>query len=115
MNLDSLRVAFDEQVRRNTTTLLPGVAGFRDTGDVVWELAVPGQRRSSVDWSDLDGASADGAIAGQVEFFRRRGEVFEWQLLGYDQPAEPADPAEHAFEPVTATTTYVWTPDAPAA
>lgn len=88
MDLDSLRAAFDEQVRRNTTTLLPGVAGFRDTGGVLCELAVPGQRRSCVNWSGLDESSADDAIAGQVDFFRRRGEVFEWQLLGYDQPAD---------------------------
>ena len=88
MDLDKLRAAFDEQVRRNTTTLLPGVAGFLDTGDVVCELAVPGQRRSCVSWSGLDPTSADAAIAGQVDYFRGRGEVFEWQLLGYDQPAD---------------------------
>lgn len=88
MDLDSVRAAFDEQVRRNTTTLLPGVAGFRDIGGVLCELAVPGQRRSCVNWSGLDEDTADDAIAGQVDFFRRRGEVFEWQLLGYDQPAD---------------------------
>ena len=52
------------------------------------ELAVPGLRRSCVNWSDLDESRADDAIAGQVDYFRRRGEVFEWQLLGYDQPAD---------------------------
>jgi GNAT superfamily N-acetyltransferase len=88
MDLDRLRAAFDEQVRRNTTTLLPGVAGFRDTGKVLCEMAVPGLRRSCVNWSDLDESGADDAIAGQVDYFRRRGEVFEWQLLGYDQPAD---------------------------
>jgi GNAT superfamily N-acetyltransferase len=84
MDLDRLRAAFDEQVRRNTTTLLPGVAGFRDTGKVLCEMAVPGLRRSCVNWSDLDESGADDAIAGQVDYFRRRGEV----LLGYDQPAD---------------------------
>jgi hypothetical protein len=88
MDLDRLRAAFDEQVRRNTTTLLPGVAGFRDTGKVLCELAVPGLRRSCVNWSGLDESGADDAIAGEVDYFRRRGEIFEWQLLGYDEPAD---------------------------
>jgi hypothetical protein len=88
MDVDRLRAVFDEQVRRNTTTLLPGVSGIRADGGVLCELAVPGQRMSCVSWSELDAGSADAAIAGQVEFFRRRGEPFEWQLLGYDQPAD---------------------------
>jgi hypothetical protein len=91
MDVDELRSVFDEQVRRNTTTLMPGVAGMRAADGVLCELAVPGQRRSCVCWSDLDADSADEAIAGQVAFFRRRGEPFEWQLLGYDRPADLGD------------------------
>ena len=91
MNVEKLRPVFDEQVRRNTTTLMPGVAGIRAAGGVLCELAVPGLRVSCVCWSDLDADNADEAIAGQVEFFRRRGEPFEWQLLGYDRPADIGD------------------------
>lgn len=91
MDADSLRAVFDEQVRRNTRTLSPGVAEIRAAGGVLCEIAVPGQRRSCVCWSDLDEGTADDSIAAQVDFFRRRGEPFEWQLLGYDQPADLGD------------------------
>jgi GNAT superfamily N-acetyltransferase len=91
MDLDELRSAFDAQVRRNTTTLMPGVAGFTATDGLVCELGIPGQRRSCVNWSGLDESRADAAIAGQVDYFRRRDEPFEWQLLGYDQPADLGD------------------------
>jgi hypothetical protein len=88
MDMNKLRADFDEQVRRNTTTLRPGVAEYRAADGVLCELAVPGQGMSCICWSDLDENGADQAIAGQVDFFRRRGEAFEWQLLGYDQPAD---------------------------
>src|SRR5580700_7323411 len=91
MDLERLRSVFDAQVRRNTTTRMPGVAGFLDSGDLVCELGIPGQRQSCVNWSGLDESRADGAIARQVDYFRRRGEPFEWQLLGYDQPADLGD------------------------
>lgn len=91
MDADSLRAVFDEQVRRNTRTLSPGVAEIRAADGVLCEIAVPGQRRSCVCWSDLDEGIADDSIAAQVDFFRRRGEPFEWQLLGYDQPADLGD------------------------
>jgi hypothetical protein len=91
MDVDKLRAVFDEQVRRNTTDLRPGVAEIRAADGVLCEIAVSGQRRSCVSWSDLDEGTADDSIAGQVDFFRRRGEAFEWQLLGYDQPADLGD------------------------
>jgi GNAT superfamily N-acetyltransferase len=91
MDLERLPSVFDAQVRRNTTTRMPGVAGFLDSGDLVCELGIPGQRQSCVNWSGLDESRADGAIARQVDYFRRRGEPFEWQLLGYDQPADLGD------------------------
>jgi hypothetical protein len=91
MDVGKLRAVFDAQVRRNTTMLMPGVAEIRAADGVLCEVAVPGQRRSCVCWSDLDADSADESIAGQVDFFRRRGEAFEWQLLGHDQPADLGD------------------------
>jgi GNAT superfamily N-acetyltransferase len=88
MDLDELRAVFDEQVRRNTTTLRPGISEIRTADGVLCEIAVDGQGVSCVFWSDLDEDSADDAIAAQVDFFRSRGEAFEWWLLGYDWPAD---------------------------
>jgi hypothetical protein len=88
MDIDKLRAVFDEQVRRNQTVLRPGLAEIRAADGVLCEVVVQGQGMSCVCWSDLDASSADAAIAGQVGYFRRRGEAFEWQLLGYDQPAD---------------------------
>jgi|HubBroStandDraft_5_1064220.scaffolds.fasta_scaffold03588_2 hypothetical protein len=88
MDLPTLRAAFDEQVRRNPAMLMPGVAEISAADGVVRELAVPGQGRSAVVWSGLDARSANAAIAAQVDFFRRRGEAFDWQVLGYDEPAD---------------------------
>ena len=91
MDIEALRAAFDAQVRRNTADLRPGVAEIRATDRVVREQAVPGLGLSCVTWSGLDEHTADDAIAAQIEYFGRRGEPFEWQLLGYDQPADLGD------------------------
>jgi GNAT superfamily N-acetyltransferase len=88
MDMNKLRATFDEQVRRNVTMLRAGVAEIRAADGVLCEIAVQGQELSGVCWSDLDDGSADDAIAAQVDFFRRRGEAFEWQLLGYDRPGD---------------------------
>jgi GNAT superfamily N-acetyltransferase len=90
MNIEDIRTAFDAQVRRNTTMLAPGVAEISAEPGVLRELAVPGQGLSCIPWSGLDASNADEAIAAQVEFFRRRGETFEWTLLGYDKPPDLA-------------------------
>jgi GNAT superfamily N-acetyltransferase len=88
MDIRTLRAAFDEQVRRNTTMLMPGVAEISAAGGVLRQLAASGQGRSGIVWSDLNEDNADEAIAAQLDFFRRRGEDFDWQLLGYDEPAD---------------------------
>jgi GNAT superfamily N-acetyltransferase len=87
MDIRTLRAAFDDQVRRNTTMLMPGVAEISAAGGVLRQLAASGQGRSGIVWSDLNEDNADEAIAAQLDFFRRRGEDFDWQLLGYDEPA----------------------------
>jgi GNAT superfamily N-acetyltransferase len=88
MDRDAIVAAFDQQVRRNTEVLEPGVAELSALPGVVRELAVSGQGLSRIAWSELDEHTADEVIAAQVEFFRRRGEAFEWKLFGYDQPAD---------------------------
>jgi hypothetical protein len=88
MDLHELRAVFDRQVRRNTSTLMPGVADIRADDGVVRELAAPGQRMSAITWAGFDRRNADDVIAAQVDFFRRRHEAFEWKVFGYDQPAD---------------------------
>ncbi|MGF0173908.1 GNAT family N-acetyltransferase [Streptomyces sp. Marseille-Q5077] len=39
-------------------------------------------------WSDLDEASVDGAIDGQIAHFSGLGREFEWKLYGHDLPAD---------------------------
>jgi len=88
MNIDEIRAAFDEQVRRNASVLEPGVAAISAAPGVLRELATPGQGLSCITWTELDEHCADEVIAAQVDFFGSRGESFEWKLFGYDQPAD---------------------------
>ncbi len=99
--ISDVRAAYDTQIRRLTTPDEPGARvetvtsgagssgiGPSGAGTITRSLAPAGQGPSRVSWSDLDEASADGAIAAQVDFFRRRGEAFEWKLHDDDQPAD---------------------------
>jgi GNAT superfamily N-acetyltransferase len=81
--------AFDLQVRRNT---LPDGTGalLQADGPVIRRIAAPGHDGSGVLWSDLTKSTADRVIEAQVEFFRGRGEQFEWKLYSYDRPADLA-------------------------
>lgn len=89
MNREQALTAFDQQVRRSTTTDGTGAA-FEDDGAVVRRLARPGLGGSCVQWSGLDAGSADAVIAAQVALFSSRGDAFEWKLYSYDQPADLA-------------------------
>jgi GNAT superfamily N-acetyltransferase len=78
---------FDAQVRRGLHADGSGAVGEWD-GPVVRWTAAGGEGWSGITWSDLDPATADGVIAGQVAFFRGRAERFEWKLYSYDQPPD---------------------------
>jgi ribosomal protein S18 acetylase RimI-like enzyme len=81
--------AFDTQVRQNTEPADSGMLIEAD-GTVV-RCASPDSHGSSwINWSRLDSDNADAVIAAQVEFFRNRGQQFEWKLYDYDQPADLA-------------------------
>lgn len=90
MDRAAVLAAFNEQVRQSTAPDGTG-AVFEVDDFVVRRLAPPGQEGSGVIWSDLDRATADAVIAGQVAVFAGRGERFEWKLYDYDQPADLAD------------------------
>jgi GNAT superfamily N-acetyltransferase len=87
LNAASILAEFDAQVRRRTGPDGTGALGER-AGPVVRWTAVGAQGWSGIAWSDLDAGTADRVIAAQVEFFRGRGERFEWKLYGYDQPSD---------------------------
>ena len=83
----AVRAAYDAQVRQDAEPDQPGARVERADG--VLRTVVPaGQGPSRVTWSDLDSASADGAIAAQLAFFAARGQPFEWKLHDYDQPPD---------------------------
>jgi GNAT superfamily N-acetyltransferase len=89
VSLDAAAVlsAFDAQVRRGVHADGSGAIGER-AGPVVRWTAAAGAGWSGVTWSDLDAATADEVIAGQVRFFAGRGERFEWKHYSYDQPPD---------------------------
>jgi ribosomal protein S18 acetylase RimI-like enzyme len=89
MDPASVLAAYNAQVRRSVR---PDGSGARveTDGSVVRWVTVDGSGWSGIVWSDLDEASADRVIAGQVAFFRDRDEKFEWKLYDYDQPPDLA-------------------------
>ena len=89
MDPASVLAAYNAQVRR---IVRPDGSGARveTDGSVVRWVTVDGSGWSGIVWSDLDEASADRVIAGQVAFFRDRDEKFEWKLYDYDQPPDLA-------------------------
>jgi ribosomal protein S18 acetylase RimI-like enzyme len=80
---------FDAQVRQGTQADEAG-AVIESDGTLVRWLAPDGQGASCITWSRLTAQDADAVIAEQIEFFRHRGEQFEWKLYDYDQPADLA-------------------------
>ncbi len=90
MNRSEVLAAFNQQVRQGTWPDGTG-AVFEVDAHVVKRISQPGLGGSGVLWTSLDASSADKVIAEQVEFFRARGEEFEWKLYSYDEPADLAD------------------------
>jgi ribosomal protein S18 acetylase RimI-like enzyme len=90
MNRSEVLTAFNQQVRQGTWPDGTG-AVFEVDAHVVRRICKPGLGGSGVLWTSLDASSADEVIAEQVEFFRARGEEFEWKLYSYDEPGDLAD------------------------
>jgi ribosomal protein S18 acetylase RimI-like enzyme len=78
---DAVRALFDRQIRQALSDASPPAHGaVRAVGaDGDWAAVV---------WSDLDAATADRAIAEQVDRFAPLGRDFEWKLYAHDRPAD---------------------------
>lgn len=78
--------AFNDQIRRRAVGTWPDQRVEHD-GAVVRAVADDGGW-AGVLWSDLSAATADAAIAAQIERFARLGQPWEWKHYSYDQPAD---------------------------
>lgn len=77
---------YDRQLRREARPEGPSTRIERD-GGIVRHVGAEHDWNAVV-WSDLDEATADAAIAGQVRYFGALGLGFEWKLHGHDRPAD---------------------------
>jgi GNAT superfamily N-acetyltransferase len=87
---DELLAAYDAQLRGRVPEQLPeGEVAERD-GPVVRFYGGPGGQGWVLyrDLAGLEGAALDELIGRQLEFFRGRGERFEWKHHGHDLPAD---------------------------
>ncbi|RNL70080.1 GNAT family N-acetyltransferase [Streptomyces sp. I6] len=81
---------YDRQMRRGAMADGPG-ARIEHVAGVVRQTAGHRGGWDGVLWSDLDAATADGAVAAQVRHFTSLGREFEWKLYGHDRPGDLAD------------------------
>jgi GNAT superfamily N-acetyltransferase len=86
---DTALADYNAQIRRSTDPGEPGARVDADDSLVRW-LSPDSEGMSCITWSRLDAATADAAIAGQLEFFRAGQQPFEWKLYDYDPPADLA-------------------------
>lgn len=87
MDQTAVLARFDLQMRQNVQPEAPG-ARVERIGPVVRHVGAGPDDWNGVVWSDLDDASADAAIAAQVDHFASLGREFEWKLYGYDGPVD---------------------------
>jgi hypothetical protein len=87
MDIPAVLAAHDAQVRRSAA-VPPGFV-VHATDRVLWVTAPEGSDSSYVEWSDLDEATADGAITDAVRHFA--GRSFEWKTYGRDTPDDLGD------------------------
>lgn len=90
MDRKAALAAFDAQLR---DTVLPSLATGRleRAGDVIRCISPFPDGWNGIDWSDLDTATADAAIAEQVAYFTGLGRTFEWKYYTHDEPADLPD------------------------
>lgn len=98
MNDSALLAVFDEQMRQNASGDGTGAIVER-VGRVVRYVSPAPTDGSTIVWSDLDEASADGAIDEQMRYFAGRGQAFEWKHYAHDRPVDlPARLRAAGFE-----------------
>ncbi len=102
LDSQALLAAYDEQLRTYVEDPLPTGIAVEWDGPLLRTTGYPGGS-GGIGYQDLgglEGEALDGLISRQVEFFRARGEWFEWKLHGHDKPADLAARLEAAgFEP----------------
>lgn len=81
--------ALDSQLRDTVRPL--GVGRLERAGNVIRCVSPWPDGWNGVDWSDLDAATADAAIAEQVAYFASLGRSFEWKYYTHDEPADLPD------------------------
>ncbi|MER7837537.1 GNAT family N-acetyltransferase [Streptomyces sp. NPDC096040] len=86
MDHQAVLALYDRDMREGARPDGPG-ARVERVGSVVRQVA-DGEGWNGVVWSDLDGATADRAIAEQIDRFRGLGRDFEWKLYGHDLPPD---------------------------
>ena len=98
MDIETVRAAFDAQIRRKPEADEPGAVIEADAGVLRW--VAPGTQTSCIIWSQLSAASADAVIAAQRDYFAARGTAVEWKYYDYDEPADlPERLVAAGFEP----------------
>jgi len=86
MDASAVLAAFDQQIRRRPRSDADGDR-IEETDRVVRSVS-DSDGWSGVTWSDLDGNTADAAIAAEIERFGRIGREWEWKHYSYDRPAD---------------------------
>ena len=95
MNIGDVLVLYDKEERRDVEQ--PGIRR-EVTPFVVRQVDLLG-RRSTIVYSRLDAAQADGVIRGEVAYFDDLGHDFEWKLYAHDTPATLGELlVAHSFE-----------------
>ncbi|WP_405781777.1 GNAT family N-acetyltransferase [Streptomyces sp. NBC_00859] len=107
MDTGAVRAAFDLQMRRDARPEGRGGVVER-VGGIVRQTGPDADSWNGVVWSDLDRATADAAVAGEVRHFTALNRDFEWKLYAHDGPADLADRLVAAgFTPEPAETLMV--------
>ncbi|WP_433833536.1 GNAT family N-acetyltransferase [Actinoplanes sp. CA-015351] len=98
MDHQAVLALFDRQMRVEARPETAGTT-IEHAGRVIRYLGGD-QDWNAVIWSDLDPATADETIDGEIRWFGERGLGFEWKHYGHDQPADLAGRLARAgFEP----------------
>jgi hypothetical protein len=105
---DELLAVFDAEVRTAVPDrLAEGVSVGLDGPVVRFTGMSQGGFVVAGDLRGLDGDELDGLIARQVEYFRGRGERFEWKTYGHDRPDLTGRLRAAGFEPETQETLLI--------
>jgi GNAT superfamily N-acetyltransferase len=99
VNASDLLAAYDAQLRARVPERLPAGESVERDGPLLRFSGGAGQGWIVYrDFAGLEGPELDELIARQVEFFRARGERFEWKHHGHDLPADlPERLLAHGF------------------